>query len=113
MFGFSQPKVPQIDSENVKQALDAGDKVILLDVRTPGEYANGKIKTSINIPLQDIKSKAHELLPDTSAKIYTYCLSGGRSVVAVDQLLKLGYTNVFDMKSGLLSWRAKGYPLIV
>lgn len=111
MFGFSQPKVPQIDSESVKRALDTNKHVILLDVRTPGEYSRGRIPNSINIPLDKLTLTVSEKIPDTSSTLYVYCLSGSRSVIAVDQLLKMGYANVFEIKSGLLSWRNQGFPM--
>ena len=108
MFGFSTPKVPQVVAEDVKKAIDAKESFILLDVRTPGEFAKGSIEGSINVPVDKINT-VFDSVPDKSAKVYVYCLSGSRSAQAVDAMVKLGYTNVFDMKSGLLAWRGKGY----
>lgn len=110
MFGYSQSKAPQKDSESVKRALDANEQVILLDVRTPGEHSRGRIPNSINIPLDKLTLTVSQKIPDTTKTLYVYCLSGSRSVIAVDQLLKMGYTNVFEIKSGLLSWRNQGFP---
>lgn len=109
MFNIFAPKVPQIEAGDVKKAIDAKAAVILLDVRTPQEFAKGNISGSINLPLDEMQYKAEKMLPDKNKIIYVYCLSGSRSVHAVDAMVKLGYTNVSDMKSGLLSWRAKGY----
>lgn len=111
MFGFSKPQVPTVDASEVKEALDHHADVIVLDVRTPGEYSRGKIQNSINVPLDEIPSAITKKIPDSSSKIYVYCMSGSRSAVAVEALLKMGYVNAMDMKSGLLSWRAKGFPL--
>lgn len=113
MFDFSEPKVPQVTADNVKKALDAKDKVIFLDVRTSGEYSRGKIEGSINIPLDKVVEKVESAIPDKQAKIFVYCLSGSRSVFAVDGMIKLGYKNVFNVSNGLLVWRAMNYPLVI
>ena len=110
MFDFLYPKVPQVIAEEVKKAIENKEDIILLDVRTTGEYAKGKIAKSINLPVDEIPKKIEKLIADKSKKIYVYCLSGSRSVYAVDFMVKMGYTNVFDIKSGLLAWRAKGFP---
>jgi rhodanese-related sulfurtransferase len=111
MDDFSEPKVPQVPAEVVKRALDGKENCILLDVRTPGEYARGKIAGSINLPVDKVDCDVLKVIPDKSAKVYVYCLSGSRSVHAVDAMVKLGYTNVFDMEHGLLAWRAKYFPV--
>lgn len=112
MDDFSEPKVPQVTAEDVKKAIDGKESFILLDVRTPEEYARGKIAGSINLPVDKVDCDIVKVVPDKSAKVYVYCLSGSRSVHAVDVMVKLGYSNVFDMKQGLLAWRAKYFPLV-
>lgn len=109
MFG-SKP-VPRINVEEVKNALDINKDVVLIDVRTPGEYARGKIKGSINLPVEDLPSIIETVVKDKAQTIYAYCLSGSRSDLAVSDMQDMGYTNVFSVTSGLLAWRAKQYPL--
>jgi len=111
MDDFFEPKVPGISPEDVKQAIDAKDTYVLLDVRTPGEYARNRIEGSINIPVDKVDCDVQTVIPDKSQKVFVYCLSGSRSVHAVDAMMKLGYTNVFDMPHGLLAWRVKGFPV--
>ncbi len=111
MFGFNEPKVPTVEPEIVKQAMDAHEKYILLDVRTPEEFGRGKLAGSINVPVDEVNGKIKSIIADTSEKIYVYCLSGARSSVAVETMMKLGYTNVFNMSHGLLAWRAKYFPV--
>ncbi len=101
--------VPQIDAAEVKKAIDAGEDCVLLDVRTPQEFTKGNIAGSINLPVDQVENTIEKVLPDREKTIYVYCLSGSRSVYAVVALMKLGYNHVYDMKSGLLAWRAKGY----
>ena len=110
MFNFG-PKVPTITAEEVKQALDEKKNVIMLDVRTPDEFSRGTIAGSINIPVDEISNKIENVISDKNKTIYVYCLSGSRSAVAAQAMLKKGYTNVFSMTSGLLAWRAQKYTL--
>lgn len=112
MFDITEPNVPQITAEEVKKSLDAKEEVTLLDVRTVGEYSRGKIKGGVNLPVDEITHKIETVIPDKSKKVFVYCLSGSRSIHAADAMIKLGYTNVFNLTSGLLAWRAKGYPVI-
>lgn len=111
MFDITEPNVPQITAEEVKKSIDAKEDVTLLDVRTVGEYSRGKIEGGINLPVDEVACKIETVIPDKSKKIYVYCLSGSRSVHAVDAMVKLGYTNVFNVISGLLAWRAKGFTV--
>lgn len=102
----------QITADTVYSAMNEKADVILLDVRTPGEYSRGKIEGSINIPVDTISNEVVTALPDMNKTIYVYCLSGSRSDVAVDIMRQLGYINVFSMTSGLLMWRSKKYPMV-
>lgn len=111
MFGFFAPDVPQITAEEVKQALGEDQDLLLLDVRTPEEFAKNRIKGAINLPIDQIEAKIASVIQDKQKIIYVYCLSASRSVHAVGVMKKLGYTNVYNMTSGLLAWRAKQYPL--
>lgn len=111
MFGFDLPKVPEIEAEEVWKRTQKKEKVGIVDVRTPHEYSRGNIEGSINIPVNEIAEKIEKVIPNKDKTIYVYCLSGSRSVVAVDTMQKLGYKKVFSMISGLLSWRAKGFSL--
>lgn len=110
MFGLG-PKVPSVQVEDLKQALDNKSDISIIDVRTPEEYSKGKIKGSINLPLDTVKDNIESIIPDENKTIYVYCLSGSRSAIAVDLMQKIGYKNVFDVKSGMLAWRAKQYPV--
>lgn len=111
MFGFFAPNVPHITANEVKQALDEKQDVLLIDVRTPEEFAKNRIKGAINLPVDQVEEQIRSVIPDKEKKIYVYCLSASRSVHAVDAMKKLGYTNVYNVTSGLLAWRAKQLPL--
>lgn len=111
MFNFFGPKIPQIDAKEVKQAIDNNEKCVVLDVRTPGEFASGKIKGAINLPLDQIPNRIEQTIPDKNTKIYVYCRSGARSAQASAYMLSQGYTNIFNMQHGLIGWSMNGYKV--
>lgn len=111
MFDFMLPKVPQVEAKDLYEAIKEEENISILDVRTEQEYSREKIKNSINLPVNQIADKITNVIPDKNKKIYVYCLSGSRSVFAVDTMVKLGYKNVFDVKNGLLAWRVNQFPV--
>ncbi|MCL2204511.1 MAG: rhodanese-like domain-containing protein [Defluviitaleaceae bacterium] len=83
---------------------------IVLDVRTPTEFAAGHINGAILLPLDRLEAKAAEMLPSKDALILIYCRSGVRSNTAAVQLTDMGYTRVYDF-GGILDWPyGKVYP---
>lgn len=64
---------------------------LLLDVRTPAEHREGHVPHSLNVPVQELPMRLHELGP-TSRPIVVYCRSGGRSAQATQLLTRAGYT---------------------
>lgn len=92
----------KISAEEAKEIIESED-VIVLDVRTQEEYNEGHIKNAVLLPVNDIAVKAEEVLADKDAKILVYCRSGNRSSTASKELIKMGYTNVYDF-GGIISW---------
>jgi len=110
MLSSYSPNVPQIDVSEVKKAIDTKQDILLLDVRTPEEYAQGFIKESMLMPKQTLREDVKKITNKTKI-IYVHCRSGIRSAQAVEQLREFGYTNVYSMTGGILSWIEKGYPV--
>lgn len=103
--------VPEISAQEVSKAIKREADVLIIDVRTPAEYARGHIEGSVNLPVDRIISQAPKTIKDKNREIYMYCLSGSRSALASAELLQMGYKNVKNMTSGLLAWRSEGYLL--
>lgn len=97
---FKQPNI-QEGLEQYKATAGA----ILLDVRTPEEYAEGRIPGSKNLPLQSV-SKAASVIPKKDTPLYVYCHSGARSDQAVQLLIRMGYTSVKNI-GGIASYKGK------
>lgn len=83
------------------RALVAGG-ALLLDVRSEGEYADGGIEGSVNIPIQELASRMDEL-GNKEGEIVIYCQSGGRSAMAKRLLEGNGFTKVHDL-GGIGRW---------
>ena len=93
----------RITAQEAKARMDSGDELIILDVRTPEEYAEGHIAGAVLLPVDTINEDVTELLSDKHAEILVYCRSGNRSQMASKLLVELGYTKVYDF-GGLRSW---------
>src|SRR5437667_4686389 len=98
----------EITSVELKQRLDRGDKLTIIDVREPNEYQINRIPGSSLIPLGDIPRRYAEL--DPADEIVVHCKSGGRSAKAADFLRSAGFKNVLNLKGGILDWIDKVDP---
>ena len=97
----NQSEIFDIDFDTLKRILKTSDNAILIDVRSPQEFYENRLESSINIPLYDIEKKADVILPDKYANIIVYCQSGTRSKKACKILKKLGYENLYNLIGGL------------
>ncbi len=92
-----------ISAQRAKQLMDSESDYVVLDVRTPEEYADGHIKGSMLIPYNEIGERAEDELPEKDKLILVYCRSGRRSKIAAQALAELGYTNVKEF-GGIIDW---------
>ncbi len=69
---------------------------LLVDVRSPGEFAAGHVAGAINLPLDQLADNVARALPDLHQPLLVYCLSGARSGVAVQWLQQMGYTQAVN-----------------
>jgi len=69
-------------------------QAVLVDVRSPSEYATGHVQGAVNLPLDRLASDALAVLPDKAAPLVLYCVSGARSEMAAQWLRQMGYTQV-------------------
>lgn len=101
-----------LDLEAFEDALARDrDEAMLIDVREPSEYASGRPPGARSIPLRTILEVAETLPRDRP--IYLVSRSGRRSTRAMRLLLGLGFERVFNLKGGMLNWRARGRPIEV
>lgn len=103
------PTVQNI-STTAFHAILGKEDMIILDVRTPEEVEEGLIKGAkhINFYDNDFEQKV-SILPKDKA-IYVYCRSGGRSMQAASELIRLGYKEVYNIEGGIMAWNANHFP---
>ena len=93
-----------------KQKLEATADKVLLDVRTPGEYAEGHLAGATNIDWNGGNFDAEVAKLDKAKPVFVYCLSGGRSGSAASAMRSMGFKQVYEMKGGMIKWRSEGLP---
>lgn len=84
---------------------------LLIDVRTPDEWAKGYIAGAVHIPLQELMAHIGELPEAKDANIVVYCGVGHRGNMAATMLRTLGYTNVRNLSGGIGGWTTAGLPI--
>ncbi len=94
------------------QAKASEPGVVVLDVRTDGEYAAGHIANAINIDVEGMTFDGDIKSLDKDAKYAVYCQSGRRSVNAIKKLQDAGFTNLFNLENGILDWQGAGLPVV-
>ena len=106
MFGY--PPYKEIDPAGLNE-LRAQGPIDLIDVRSAGEVARGGIAGARHIPLHLIPLKADEL--DSAKPIVFYCHTGIRSGDASAFMVNKGYSNIYNLRGGIVSWVREGYPV--
>lgn len=94
----------------VKKKLEAGEKIILVDVREESEWSRGHLPGAFYLGKGIIERDIEQKIPDKSAPLVLYCGGGFRSALAAENLQKMGYTNVVSMDGGWKGWVAAGLP---
>ncbi len=92
----------RLNPAEVKQLLDSGRKLVLLDVREPDEVALVRIPGAVHIPMGDIPGRLHELDPD--ADMVVYCHHGMRSANVIAFLRQRDFRNLANLTGGIDAW---------
>jgi glyoxylase-like metal-dependent hydrolase (beta-lactamase superfamily II)/rhodanese-related sulfurtransferase len=96
---------------SLKQKIERGEDILILDVREPEEYKLDHIAAAKNIPVRELPKRMGELPKDKSSDIVTYCESGFRSAHAAIFLRAYGYLNVKYLELGMHEWREEGFEV--
>lgn len=93
-------------SEKIKEQTSAP----IIDVRTPEEFANGHLPNAKNVDWNGNDFDQQITSLDKSKPVFVYCLSGGRSSSAAKQMRSEGFKEVYELKGGIMKWRAANLP---
>jgi phage shock protein E len=90
-------RLGQIAPAQVRALLQQG--AVVIDVRSPGEFARGHLRGAVNIPASELAERIGRKVPDKSHPVLLHCLSGARSGMGARALRSLGYANVHNLGS--------------
>lgn len=87
--------------------------VVVVDVRSAGEFATGHIQNAINIDVESANFDTKIAKLDKKVEYAVYCHSGRRSAIAAEKMSKAGFEKITNLNGGVISWQAAGYPLVL
>lgn len=96
--------IKNVTSAEAKKLLDTEKDLLVIDVRSEGEYLGGCIPGAMHLPVPEIAQKASELKEMCKRPVLVYCASGGRSPRAVMLLDKIGFENIYHLACGISGW---------
>ena len=108
----AKKRIKEDSVQTTKKKLDAGEKMILVDIREESEWARGHLPNAIHLGKGIIERDIEKAIPEKGATIVLYCGGGFRSALAADNLQKMGYNNVISMDGGWREWTQAGFPTI-
>jgi rhodanese-related sulfurtransferase len=124
LVAFSNPAVAQgtparpqapavVTGEQLKAAIDARKKLLVVDTRTPDEFAQAHIAGSVNVPAGFVRALSNRLPKDKGTLLVFYCRGMGctLSPEAAAEAAGLGYTNLAIYQAGIPDWLLKRYPV--
>lgn len=110
---LNKETVPYISADQLADIKNTGTRLIILDARETNEYNTSHLPGAIHIGYNTFESQSlNELSIDTGSLVVVYCTIGVRSEDIGEQLQELGYSNVRNLKGGIVSWKNSGYEVI-
>lgn len=98
-------------AEVLRQVQTSDASVVILDVRTPEEYAAGHVPGALNIPHDQIESRLGELVKLKDKEIIVYCRTGRRTALAMDSMAKHGFTRMRHLEGDMNQWQENKLPV--
>ena len=105
------PSYGDISIEQARRLIESNPDLVIVDVRTPEEFATGYLEGAVNLC---VECDAQLLLDnlDPNDDILLYCRTGRRSANALGVLRENGYEKVYNMLGGITAWTNAGYPIV-
>ncbi len=104
----AKSRIQEISPADAARRQAAG--ALLIDVRDAEEFAQDHAVGAIGMSKGTVEMIIEKAVPDTSAEIICYCGGGYRSALVVDNLQRMGYSNVRSQTGGIRAWREQGLP---
>ena len=95
----------------VLASIESKQPPLLLDVRTPEEYASGHVPGALNIPIDELPARIGEISAQREQPVVVYCERGPRAARAEGELVAAGFTSVRPLAGHMSAWREAGLPI--
>lgn len=105
-----QKQATTLSASTFSEKIKALPNELVLDVRTPEEFAKGHLIDSKNINWKDTNFANRVEQMDKSTPVFVYCLSGIRSAAAAKKMREMGFKEVYELDGGIVKWRAANLP---
>ena len=102
--------VKEIDATALKERIDAGEDIALIDIRSDAELAQGILPNAEHLAMHLIPLQMHDLPKDKD--VVLYCRSGARSYHACNFLGQQGIHNVLNLRGGIIAWAREGFEIV-
>jgi len=100
-----------LEPKDFKAKIDKDTAAVVVDVRTPSEFADGHLPGALNLDVRNPDFSTSIKGLDTNKTYLLYCRSGARTQKAAEIMQQAGFKNVFGMKGGFPDWEKAGYPV--
>jgi rhodanese-related sulfurtransferase len=106
-----EPVVETVSPERASEIIDGGEDVVVLDIRTPEEFAAARLAGAVNIDFyaDDFEDRLAEL--DRGTDYVVYCRTGNRTSTAREIMRQLGFESVHEVAGGIVNWYETGLPI--
>ena len=101
---------PEMSPQKLAARMTAEAPPVILDVRTPQEYAAGHVPGALNVPHKALPDRLAEVLGFRDREVVLYCERGKRSVMASVVLREAGFTSIRHLQGHMVEWRRQGLP---
>jgi rhodanese-related sulfurtransferase len=101
----------EVSQVELLRRLDSGERLLVLDVRSPEEFAQGHVPGAVNISHSEIAQRMDELAPFRETDVILYCERGVRAAKAEAALRAAGFESVLHLNGDMSSWRRNGRPV--
>ena len=98
--------VKEIQPQQLREMIDHGENISIVDVREPEEWQKGTIPGAATIARGWIEMRIDQVTTDLNAKVVLYCAAGNRSTMAAESLQRMGFRNVSSLAGGYNGWVA-------
>ncbi|WP_461606480.1 rhodanese-like domain-containing protein [Aeromonas rivipollensis] len=106
-----RPQIRETDVHQIRLWQEEGRVFHLIDVREDNEWAKGHLPGAEHLGRGVMERDIEIRFPDPDTELYLYCGGGFRSILAADNLQKMGYSRVVSVDGGFRGWRDAGYPV--